>query len=161
MLQTKEEIEIWLKIMNVGHYRINDDLTVDVWGHIYLIDKKLTEIPIQFNIVYGDFNCSVNNLTSLKGCPRIVHGDFYCGSNCLKSLEYFPEIFHGWVYCCNNKLKSLKYIPKEIEGIDCRSNKKLNSLDCLNIVHGEILCDYKLEKSKYYKIHLMLKALRK
>jgi hypothetical protein len=57
------------------HYKINDDLTVDVDTDVNISCKYLTNIPIQFGIVIGSFECQSNNLTSLKGCPTKV-GDF-------------------------------------------------------------------------------------
>jgi hypothetical protein len=73
----------WLDEMKVKHYKINDDLTIDVKRDLNLTNKNLVKIPdyIQFNEVTGDFRCKYNQLTSLKGCPRHVTGYFYCGKN--------------------------------------------------------------------------------
>jgi hypothetical protein len=73
----------WLDKMNVKNYIINDDLTIDVDGHVYLSSKNLDKFPdyIQFNVVNGDFRCKYNSLTSLRGCPKHVKGYFYCGKN--------------------------------------------------------------------------------
>lgn len=130
----KEEISNWLSRMNITNYIIHDDLTVDVDGSVNLIKKNLTEIPIQFGIV-KDFDCSHNQLTSLKGIPKKVDillvennrltsleycpqevDHFDCSHNYLSSLEYGPKIVHGDYYCNNNLLSDLIHMPKEIQG---------------------------------------------
>ena len=123
-LQTKEEIEKWLKKYEIDNYIINDDLTVDVNGIVNLHSSKLSKIPIKFGKISGNFSVSSNKLTSLKGCPKEVLGDFYCSSNKLKSLEYCPEIVKGFFSCVENELTSLKYCPEKIEdSFNCRNNK--------------------------------------
>ena len=91
MLKTKKEIEKWLVKMWIDNYIINDDLTVDVDDAVYLVGDGLTEIPVQFGRIGGAFDCSVNQLTNLKGCPYFVGEGFYCKYNTLTSLEYYPE----------------------------------------------------------------------
>ena len=73
----------WLNTYNITDYVINDDLTIDVKCGVNLYNKNLTSLPdfIKFNHVSGYFNCSVNQLTSLKGCPSTLDGDFYCYNN--------------------------------------------------------------------------------
>ncbi len=94
-----------------GHqYIVNVKGTVDVHS------KKITKIPFQFYHVEGDFLCSYNRLTSLKGCPQVIGGGFYCQGNQLTSLEYCPQSIGGNFYCSNNKLKSLKHVPQSIRG---------------------------------------------
>lgn len=53
--------------------------------------------PGIIDIVVGDFDCSINDLTDLKGCPRLIEGDFNCSHNPLKSLDGFPKEVHGMV----------------------------------------------------------------
>jgi hypothetical protein len=112
MLNNREDIESWLKKYNIKNYTINDDLTVDVNGSVYISNTSLKEIPIQFNIVNGVFDCSHNELTSLKGCPKEVNGSFYCYNNKLTSLESGPTEVRGNFDCDNNELTSLDYLSR-------------------------------------------------
>lgn len=71
-------IKRWLKKYGITNYTINDDYTIDIAGNINLTYKSLKKFPsfIQFRIVKGNFNCSYNELISLKGAPREV-GDVF------------------------------------------------------------------------------------
>ena len=76
----------WLDEMGVGNYTINDNLTLDVKGNVYLNNRDLTKFPefIRFNKVGGGFWCHNNNLVSLEGCPSSVGGGFWCSKNKVK-----------------------------------------------------------------------------
>lgn len=131
MLDNKEDIKAWLDKYYITDYHINEDLTVDVNGNVWLTDKKLTTIDVQFNIVNGHFNCSLNQLTTLKGCPKTVVGNFVCSQNQLKSLESGPKMVAGNYVCHNNQLKSLEGSPKNIKGkFDCSDNQLINLIGC-------------------------------
>ena len=121
----KRMIEEWLKEYNIKNYTINDDLTIDVNGFVFLNKENLKEFPdyIQFGVVKSYFSCYRNQLTSLRGCPREVHEYFDCSYNNLTSLEGAPREVGGLFDCSNNKLTSLKGAPKEIGGdFDCYKN---------------------------------------
>ncbi|NCQ51562.1 hypothetical protein GW796_06655 [archaeon] len=127
-LKTKEAIEDWLNQYDIKNYTINEDLNVDVYGIVDLIGKNLKEIPVNFSIVIGNFDCSINKLNSLEGSPKKVTGYFNCSSNNLISLEFCPKEIGGDFICSNNMLTSLKFCPEKIEGIfDC-CNNELTSL---------------------------------
>lgn len=129
MLKNKNEMEIWLNTYKIKNYVINEDLTVDVNGDVYLCWEKLDEIPIQFGLVQGNFICHRNNLKSLKGSPKKVGGHFNCAWNRLSSLEGCPVEVGGIFNCSNNLLTSLNGSPENIKEVfDC-SNNKLFSLD--------------------------------
>ena len=121
MLKTKEEIEKWLNGMKVTNYIINDDLTVDVNGDVYLALKDLTVISVQFRKVSGSFWCYGNQLKNLRNCPEYVGGDFGCSSNRLISLKGCPEYVGGFFSCSHNNLTSLKYCPDYV-GLDVYSD---------------------------------------
>jgi len=126
-------IEKWLDDMHIHDYVINDDLTIDVLGYVYLDGKTIIKFPdyIQFNIVEHDFECRNCNLITLKGCPKIVKGMFNCNDNKLTSLEGGPEI-SGSFYCSRNFLENFEGCPKEIKSIFvCTGNKgiKLHQSD--------------------------------
>ena len=93
MLQSKSEIAKWLDKYNIKNYTINDDLTVDVAGHVFLDNKGLATIPIQFGQVGGNFWCNNNKLKSLEGCPNVIRGGFYCADKFKNDIEYLRWLF--------------------------------------------------------------------
>lgn len=111
MYKTKEEIQKWCdEYLIIEKYFINDDLTVDVYGNVYLAARNLATIPIQFNIVEGHFNCHYNSLISLEGSPKIVYGDFNCSHNyCIKSLKYCPKLICGDFICNDGLMNENEY----------------------------------------------------
>jgi hypothetical protein len=94
---------------------VNDDGSIDVAGDVDLSLENLTEFPLRFNRVDGDFRCSNNDLTSLKGCPRWIGGNFDCDDNKLPSLEFSPEYVGGYFNCETNQLTD-NYCDTEIGG---------------------------------------------
>jgi hypothetical protein len=101
----KKMIEDWLDEMDVRHYIINDDFTIDTKTGVDLFNRSLKQLPdfIQFNDIHGDFQCHHNKLISLKGCPRYVDDDFMCSYNGLTSLRGCPEYVGCRFYCRGNK----------------------------------------------------------
>ena len=130
-------IRAWLDENDIKNYTINSKGEVDVNGDVILDYKNLTEFPsfIQFGTVKGYFNCSFNNLTSLRGCPRVVKKSFYCHDNNLVSLEGSPEeVWFGFL-CQSNNLKDLKGAPKKVGGdFYCDSNSTQFTEDDVNKV---------------------------
>lgn len=114
MLDTKEKIHDWLDGIGIKKYVINDNLTVDVNGGVNLTKYQMTEIPIQFGIVTGDFFCNDNQLTSLKGCPHEVQGWFHCGNNNLTNLDYCPKIIGENLIIDFNPITNLKGFNSDI-----------------------------------------------
>ena len=91
LLENQNTINIeLLKKCIIGTYIINDDGSIDVDGNVELCRKSLTKIPFKFRNVSGIFDCSTNQLTSLKGAPNKVGGGFYCYNN--PNLSY-TELF--------------------------------------------------------------------
>jgi hypothetical protein len=87
-----------------------------IQGNVNLYNLYLNELPtfLENVAIYGQFNCNVNFLTSLKGSPRAVSNNFFCQYNQLTSLEGGPKIVGG-VFCCHsNPLSSLKGLPEVI-----------------------------------------------
>ena len=148
-IKTIKEIKSWLDFVKVKDYTINKDLTVDVDGDVHLYKKNLLEIPIQFGIIKGYFDCGYNNLTSLEYSPKEC-GNFYCGHNKLTSLKGSPKeckLFN----CSYNKLKSLKGCPEKCDYFDCEYNPNLTSLKgCPKIVNGNFNCEYNSKLTKKY-----------
>jgi hypothetical protein len=57
-----------------GTYTTQSDGTVDVNGDVNMYNMKLTEIPVKFGKVTGNFHCDNNQLISLEGAPQSVGG---------------------------------------------------------------------------------------
>lgn len=126
-MNNKEFWDIWLDI-NKRRITYNTDGSIDVSGGVKISGKKLTKILIKFNIVYGAFDCSYNQLDSLEGCPEIVHGYLDCSYNKIKSLCWCPKLIFGDLNCCNNLITTLKNIGK-VKGFLYCDNNKLTSLE--------------------------------
>ncbi|MBR1825746.1 MAG: hypothetical protein IJ770_04075, partial [Alphaproteobacteria bacterium] len=71
-------------------YNLPDGFVIK--GNVDLMFKGLTKLPdLSKVIVKGYFNCSGNQLTSLKGAPQKVGGNFNCSYNQLTSLKGVPQ----------------------------------------------------------------------
>ncbi len=105
-----------------------DDFVIK--GNLDLSEKDLTELPDLSKVtVEGDFNCSHNQLTSLKGAPRKVGGDFICDYNTLTILQGAPQEVGGDFSCSCNQLTSLVGTPKEIGGTFYCGYNQLTTLE--------------------------------
>jgi hypothetical protein len=106
----KTMIRKWMNIFGYkeekGNYKINDDMSIDLNCILNLSYEHLKEFPyyIQFNKAQR-FDCSHNELTSLRGCPKIVVQDFICSHNEFVSLEGCPKFVGGDFMCNYNKTK--------------------------------------------------------
>ncbi len=107
LLQNREDIISYLNSLGVKGYKINDDLTIDAIGNVNIRSKQLKNLLVKFNLVHGDFDCSMNLLTSLEGCPNIVLGNFECGGNQLKSLVNGPRLVGKNYSCILNPIENL------------------------------------------------------
>jgi hypothetical protein len=98
--------DYWI-ILDLDNYSINDDKTIDVNGSVKFPrpSSYITQLPLTFNKVSGDFDCSRLSLTSLEGCPIEVGGTFDCSYNQLISLEYAPKKARRFVF--DNMVKSI------------------------------------------------------
>jgi len=122
----------------IENYTINDDLSIDVDGGVYLNRRYLEYLPLRFNYVSGGFSCSNNKLKTLKGGPQTLDGGFDCSNNKLKSLEGGPQTVGGSFHCYNNKLETLEGSPQTVgRNFDC-SNNKLKDLEHISEVDGRI-----------------------
>ena len=138
-------VEEWLKKYNIGNYTINRDLTIDVDGDVNLFKKDLIEIPdyIQFGVIRGNFDCSSNHLSSLRGCPREVGGYFDCSNNKLTSLEGSPREVGGFFDCYNNQLTTLKgSLEKAGWNFNCSHNKLISLEGAPVMVRGYFDCSH-------------------
>lgn len=135
-----------------GYFTIKDNNIIDVEGNVYLREKDLTYIPFKFGKVTGNFNCSSNYLTSLKGCPQEVGGDFICSNNSrLINLIGGPDEVGGSYTCSDNNLISLEGCASEIgSNLKCNKNKLID-LDISSVIGGYIYCqDNNIDPNNYH-----------
>jgi hypothetical protein len=124
---TPEQIE-WLDECTSGSWTLNPQTgLVDVNGDLYCDHQSLPDFKgVRFGVVVGDFDCSNNQLTSLKGAPQSVR-DFACPNNQITSLEGSPQSVRDFA-CFNNQLTSLKGAPQSVRDFACPNNQ-LTSLE--------------------------------
>ena len=108
--ESKEDIDSVCEKYRIGNYTINDDGSVDVDEDVDLYGFRITELPLKFGKVSGDFLCHNNKLTSLSGSPREVGGYFICSDNQLESLSGISKYISFGIYCENNKLRDVQGI---------------------------------------------------
>lgn len=102
----------------LGKSTILPDMSVDVNGDVAL-QRKATNIPVQFNRVNGYFGCYRSTLiTSLQGSPRYVRANFSCSDSGIATLEYAP-VYVGDGFTCSHtpNMKSLHGVEKWIPNI--------------------------------------------
>ena len=126
----------------IRKYKINEDGSIDVSGDVNLSYKGLSELPLKFRNITGDFYCNSNQLISLEGSPQSVGGYFECNNNQLTSLEGCTQTVGGDFYCYKNQLISLEGCPKSVGGDFFCDDNKLISLDgCPKSGGGDFYCD--------------------
>jgi hypothetical protein len=84
------DIDSICMMYDITNYEVVNGL-VNVNGDVYLSDRGLVKLPLNFGTVTGNFNCSYNKLTKLEGCPNSVGGNFNCSYNKLTKLEGSPS----------------------------------------------------------------------
>lgn len=122
--EINELLEEWI----TGTYTVSEGGIIDVSGDVWT-DGSFDELPVTFGTVSGDFNCSANDLQSLKGCPKTVGGSFNCTENDLSTLEGGPQTVKGNYICSDSGLQELTGHPIKVgEGFWCNCNN-LNDID--------------------------------
>lgn len=100
-------------------YDINDyeyeDGYIDSHSSVDFSGWELTELPITFRNVFGNFDCCNNNLTTLKNGPYSCM-TFDCSNNKLTSLEFSPDETMDSFFCVRNLLTSLEHSPDYVSG---------------------------------------------
>jgi hypothetical protein len=128
-----------------GKVTINSNTgTVSVVGSVYLLSSiKVTQLPVSFEQVSKWFDCSRNQLSSLKGAPAKVGEYFNCSNNQLDSLIGAPTEVGGEFVCYSNNLVNLVGSPSHVmDDFSCYNNN-LASFDGAPLsVVGVFYCDY-------------------
>jgi len=70
----------------------NPDGSYSCNGTVNLSNLHLKELPVKFKRIKGNFNCSSNELVTLKGCPEYVGSKFYCSYNAVHYLESMKTV---------------------------------------------------------------------
>ena len=131
------------------HFTTRGDVSIDpasgqvhVSGNVELT-SELSQLPVSFGRVDGDFWCQGNKLTSLQGAPVHVGGAFWCHDNKLTSLQGAPRHVHENFWCHRNKLISLQGAPDHVGGVFwCRSNKLTSLQGAPRHVGAAFLCSH-------------------
>lgn len=111
-----------------GSYGIDPDTgVVNVQGNIRAY-QYMSQLPVQFGTVSGDFCCKDMRLRSLKGSPSHVGGTFWCSYNLLNSLSGSPSKVKEHFMCDQNLLTNLQGGPGYVGGNYLCSSNKLTSL---------------------------------
>ena len=141
-------LEEVVDLLSHGNYDIQDGKYI-IKSSISIRDVLVSNGEFVFDIsevtIEGDFDCSHNNLTSLKGAPQTIEGDFNCTYNNLTSLEGAPQTVEGSFYCSsNNNLTSLEGAPQNVgEVFGCTHNKNLKNLKgAPQTIEGNFDCSY-------------------
>jgi hypothetical protein len=104
----QSEIDDICEKYGIENYTINPDGSIDVDGDVGICNEELTKLPLKFNRVSGEFDCSRNGLTTLEGCPNYVGEDFLCNNNQLTNLIGCPNYVGEDFNCYINNLTSLE-----------------------------------------------------
>ena len=112
--QIKQLIKLHFK--RTGAISLDPQGVVSCTGDLTLVGS-MSQLPVQFAQVDGDFYCSMNKLTSLAGAPSHVGGYFYCYNNKLTSLAGAPSQVGGNFFCHENPFTSLDGAPRQVGGI--------------------------------------------
>jgi len=94
-------------------------------GDIDISNLFYDELPdLSDIIIKGNFNCSNNNLKTLKGSPKYVSEIFKAEECNLESLEGGPILVGHAFNVYGNKLTSLEHSPRMVgNGYECRGNQ--------------------------------------
>ena len=115
LFESFKDIDKICKQYYIKDYTINSDGSIDVNDSVDLDDLGLTKLPLKFNKINGDFDCRLNNLTSLEGSPEEINGSFLCKFNDLTSFKGSPKIIRGNFDCRSNNIKSFEYFPSFVK----------------------------------------------
>ena len=119
LFESQEQlIHKFCKKYKIKKYEITPE-GVDVYQEVNLYNCGLYELPFQFNIVHGYFDCVGNELQSLQNTAHVVLDYFNCSSNKLTSLQFCPKFVQGSFYCVGNPIEPWEHrylLFSEIQG---------------------------------------------
>jgi len=120
---------------------IHDDGTVDAQWHVYL-EYDVSELPVKFGTVDGDFSAIDKQLETLKNMPKIVKGNCELLGNKLTTLIGAPLEVGGNFEVNRNPLQDLIGFPQKVGGrVTVKWSQSLPLLRTLNaqevVVYGQ------------------------
>jgi hypothetical protein len=83
-------------ILGIKNYTINNDMSIDVNGNVFIMREQVKYLPLVFRDVRTSFHFIESNLTSLIGSPRYVGSNFNIRDNSLTNLRYSPISVGGF-----------------------------------------------------------------
>ncbi len=149
------EAKLFLDKQCVSYTEDNNTGEITVYDYLDISFLGLNKLPdLSMVIATKGFDCSNNNLTSLKGSPKIVLGGFDCDCNKLISLVGAPETVEGNFFCDYNQLTSLEGAPQKVGKLfSCDNNELISLKGAPQSVGGGFYCkknSVELEYSKPY-----------
>lgn len=124
----------------IGAYEIDGDGKVSVTGSVSINSElDISSIPVHFKMVSGDFICSNNGMTTLKGCPTYVSGTFNCSFNYLTSLAGCPKYIGNNFMCAYNHLNSFIGLEDTFIGGELHLYDNADITDPSDLINFEIL----------------------
>jgi hypothetical protein len=144
---TEAETRAWLNQQGVQNYTITSEYFVDVVGDVDISNRGLTDIPVQFTTITGDFNCNHNNLEYTIGFPTNVGGSLDCSYN--KLVTFTPSIINSLVSvdfnCSYNMLTALDGCPSHVHNLYCQHNKiaDLTAVSMMSLINN-FICSHNL-----------------
>lgn len=174
-LTNVDDISSWLRKHEIKNFTILKDNSVNVHGDVRLADKlaNLLKLPLNFNVIEGDFDIGDNELTSLEGSPKKVLGSFMAHKNEIHSLKGGPKEVGGSFVILHNNITSLEFSPTLVKEDFICSHNPLKDLEGINTVLGYVftgvpIANIKCQKYVYkgvttykYPADLVMKYLEK
>lgn len=117
-------IRQWLLKHQINKFALDSDDKINVFQDVNLSSQHLKMLPIEFGIVYGNFDISYNQLTSLIGFPEVIHGFLNASHNQLTRIDFLPHEVLNKMDFSHNQIKTLNlsFIPKEVKKLFLHNN---------------------------------------
>lgn len=151
-LKDKNEIIKWLDSNNICDYDIIETkikkypYVVHAHDNVDISGQKLSFVPVKFNKIFGNLDCSNNSLIYLNFCPSKVGGSAYFNKNKISSLKGIPKTIGQGIDLSDNCLSenSLNYFPLNINlsaPINLKNNPNLKNFQYASISDIQILIE--------------------
>jgi hypothetical protein len=118
-------IRQWLLKHNIKRFALDSDNKVNVFEDVNLSSHHLKMLPIDFGIVYGNFDISYNQLTTLKGFPEEIQGTLNASHNQLICIDYLPHTVLYKIDLSHNQIHQFThfFIPKKVSKLFLHNNQ--------------------------------------
>lgn len=129
------EQKAWLDANQIKNFVYNPATqSLDVKGNVFIFaDKNLTQLPVRFGRVDGNFSVANTGLTTLAGCPHTVKTGFDCSGTAIADFTGGPTTVDGYYFAKNMpNLTSLHGLPEIVRStLNLDGTKNVTSLDGL------------------------------